>query len=802
MNKLVILDLDGVLIDSRELHYYALNDALLNIGAEYVISRDEHLSTYDGLSTTKKLKMLTESKGLDPKFHNQVWKDKQSATIALINNFKVNESLISLIKNIKDRGYRLAVASNAIRETVKLCLIRIGIIEYVDYVMSNEDVLRTKPYPEMYWRCMMALGALPKNTIIIEDSHIGRQGAIDSGAHLLPVENSHDFNTDYTLQRIFDMMEQIEGKSDKSLPWRDSKLNIVIPMAGAGSRFAQAGYTFPKPLIEVNGKPMIKVVVDNLNIEANYIFIVQKEHYVKYNLKYLLDLIAPGCTIIQVDGVTEGSACTALLAKDYIDNDNPMVMANSDQYIEWNSNECMYSFYADNIDGGILTFEACFGYRTLVDTLEYGKIPIGKIVNKKLNCNILSYNENTRVFEYCKVLDYVKLNGSGFDWKTISVGGQNNIKVTSDHEFLTNNGWIGLSDIGENSILSNECVMNDVQYDVFIGTMLGDASISTANGKVNSGLKFSHSSKQSTWALTKLKMFDTLGTSFDEKSYTKYGTISCRVKVNTQFKNERLRWYTPKKEVPYDIVLSPYTIATWYMDDGTLIKASTDTARLSTDGFSDASIDILRTKLSDLGVQTYITTSYNKPRICVRASSSDIFYGIIADYVIPDMSYKLPEKFRCRCSYDKWEVENVKKFLYKKVNVDDLKINSADNKYAFCLKTENGNFTVSGLVAHNCHPKWSYAKIGDDGFVQGIAEKKVISNLATVGIYFWKKGSDYVKYAEQMIIKDIRVNGEFYVAPVFNEAILDGKKIRVKNIEKMFGIGTPEDLDYFLQHNK
>ena len=82
-----------------------------------------------------------------------------------------------------------------------------------------------------------------------------------------------------------------------------------------------------------------------------------------------------------------------------------------------------------------------------------------------------------------------------------------------------------------------------------------------------------------------------------------------------------------------------------------------------------------------------------------------------------------------------------------------------------------------------------------------VAEKNPISDIATVGIYYWKHGSDYVKYAEQMIKKDIRVNNEFYVCPVFNEAIGDGKKIRVKNIKKMWGIGTPEDLNYFLEHH-
>ena len=455
MNKLIIFDLDGVLIESRELHYDALNDALRNIDKKYVIKREEHLSVYDGLSTTKKLELLTTNKDLPQKYYNQIWQDKQTATFDLIKEFPINHKLISIFKEVKSRRYKIAIASNSIRETVKLALLSIGVMEYVDYYVSNEDVKRPKPYPEMYWKCMTEMYANPSSTIIIEDSHIGRLGAITSGANLLPVENTMDL----TLEKVIDKMNEIDNVETKNIPWRDSKLNVLIPMAGAGSRFAQAGYTFPKPLIEVNGKPMIQVVVENLNIEANYIFIVQKEHYEKYNLKYLLNLIAPDCKIVQVDGITEGAACTTLLAKEFIDNDQPLVMANSDQFIEWDSNNVLYSFSADGIDGGILSFKAT-------------------------------------------------------------------------------------------------------------------------------------------------------------------------------------------------------------------------------------------------------------------------------------------------------------------------------------------------------HPKWSYAKLDENGFVSEVAEKKPISDNATVGVYFWKNGSDYVKYAEQMIEKNIRVNNEFYVCPVFNEAIQDGKKVRIKEIKGMWGIGTPEDLNYFVENYK
>ena len=103
---------------------------------------------------------------------------------------------------------------------------------------------------------------------------------------------------------------------------------------------------------------MIQHVVYNIGIDANSIFIVQKEHREKYNLDSMLDLIVPNCTIVEVDGVTEGAACTTLLAEEFINNDQPLFIANSDQYVEWNSLDFMYKMRETNADGGIVTFKS------------------------------------------------------------------------------------------------------------------------------------------------------------------------------------------------------------------------------------------------------------------------------------------------------------------------------------------------------------------------------------------------------------------------------------------------------------
>ncbi len=398
MIKLVVFDLDGVLVDSKSMHYDALNAALADYDPMFVIPYDEHLAIYDGLSTTEKLGLLTERKGLPANAHHIIWKAKQQKTLEWLDvKLRSNPVLTKLFWNLKEDGFQIAVASNAMRHTVKVALVRLGLIEYVDFFYSNEDVRYTKPNTEIYLKCMIAANASPSETVILEDSHIGRKGAIASGAHLLPVDTPSDVTYDKIINFI-----KLNNKHTANTPWVDHYLNVLIPMAGAGSRFEQAGYTFPKPLIEVNGKPMIQTVVENLNIHANYTFIVQKSHYEKYNLNYLLNLLKPGCRIVQVDGLTEGAACTTLLAKEYINDGNPLVIANSDQYIDWNANECMYEFATSKCDAGILTFESTHPKWSYVKTDAYGHVT--EVAEKK----VISNQATVGVYYWKHGCDYVE----------------------------------------------------------------------------------------------------------------------------------------------------------------------------------------------------------------------------------------------------------------------------------------------------------------------------------------------------------------------------------------------------------
>jgi HAD superfamily hydrolase (TIGR01509 family) len=394
--KFIIFDLDGVLVDAKEIHYDALNEAL---GEKYMIAWDEHLSRYDGLKTSQKLKMLTEDKGLPVNLYDKVWTEKQKLTIDKLKNLTQSLQLIECMDALTNDGYKIAVCSNSIRKTVLTVLSKLGIIEYIDLIISNEDVKNSKPHPEMYWNAISMMSFLPEQTLIVEDSPYGLLAASRSKSHILRVKSP----VDVTYSNIVKKIKEIKMGNIETIPkWKNEKLNILIPMAGAGSRFELAGYTFPKPLIEVKGKPMIQVVVDNLNIDANYIYVVQKSHRSKYNLDTLLNLITPNCKIVEVDGITEGAACTALLAKDLIDNENPLFFANSDQFVEWDSNEFMYKMQESNCDGGIVTFKATH------PKWSFAKIDDNGFVTEVAEKNPISDNATVGYYYWKHGSDFIK----------------------------------------------------------------------------------------------------------------------------------------------------------------------------------------------------------------------------------------------------------------------------------------------------------------------------------------------------------------------------------------------------------
>lgn len=206
--KAVIFDMDGVLIDAKDWHYDALNKALAIFGL--TISRHDHLVTFDGLSTEQKLKMLSKTYVLPQSLHGFINEMKQQYTMDITYQLckPVFHHQYALSK-LKMNGYQLAVASNSIRNTVKVMMEKSALMEYLEFYLSNQDVSKGKPDPEIYNIAIEKLGLKPEECVIVEDNENGLKAARASGAHVLKVETIHDVNYDNITQFI----SEVEGNA-------------------------------------------------------------------------------------------------------------------------------------------------------------------------------------------------------------------------------------------------------------------------------------------------------------------------------------------------------------------------------------------------------------------------------------------------------------------------------------------------------------------------------------------------------------------------------------------------------------
>lgn len=197
----VVFDVDGVLVDAREWHYEALNRALALLG--FPISRFDHVSTYDGLSTRQKLELLSTERGLPRPLHGFVNDLKQRYTMELVHaRCKPVFQHEFTLANLKGAGYRLAVASNSVRRTVEAMMERSQLAGYLDVMVSNEDVARPKPDPEIYTVALERLGVAPGCALVVEDNEYGIAAAKAAGAHVMVVSNPLDVTSDRVMAQI------------------------------------------------------------------------------------------------------------------------------------------------------------------------------------------------------------------------------------------------------------------------------------------------------------------------------------------------------------------------------------------------------------------------------------------------------------------------------------------------------------------------------------------------------------------------------------------------------------------------
>jgi HAD superfamily hydrolase (TIGR01509 family) len=202
MIKAVVFDMDGVLIDAREWHYVSLNRALGLFGME--ISRADHLTTFDGLPTRRKLEILSTTENLPRELHGFLNTLKQVYTMEIVNaRCKPTFNHQYALSNLKAQGLKLAVASNSIRNTVEVMMQRAHLDKYLDLMLSNEDVERPKPAPDIYLKAMLELGVSARETLVVEDNEHGMQAARAAGAHVLVVRNPGDVTLANIERRLF-----------------------------------------------------------------------------------------------------------------------------------------------------------------------------------------------------------------------------------------------------------------------------------------------------------------------------------------------------------------------------------------------------------------------------------------------------------------------------------------------------------------------------------------------------------------------------------------------------------------------
>lgn len=201
MIRAVVFDMDGVLIDAREWHYDALNRALGLFG--YAISRLEHLTTFDGLSTRQKLDLLSLDRGLPRGLHAFINEMKQRYTVEIIHQ-RCRPSFIHeyALSKLREKGYRLGVASNSIRATVELMMDKSHLRQHLEIMLSNQDVSRAKPDPEIYRAAAAKLYLKPEECLVVEDNVHGIKAAESAGCPVLAVTGVNDVNLPNILATI------------------------------------------------------------------------------------------------------------------------------------------------------------------------------------------------------------------------------------------------------------------------------------------------------------------------------------------------------------------------------------------------------------------------------------------------------------------------------------------------------------------------------------------------------------------------------------------------------------------------
>lgn len=492
-------------------------------------------------------------------------------------------------------------------------------------------------------------------------------------------------------------------------------MQILLPISSRSPFFPKEEYFFPKPLIEIAGRPMIDLVVSQIQKRIDdhrFIFVVDREDVATFSIDRILKLSAgDGTLVIERTGNTSGALCSCLLAVDDLDPEAPLIVMNSDQFIAADLGACVENFKRSDAEAGVIVFDSMHprwsyvvseGDNLVVQTVEK------KVVSRKAIAGFY-YFKKARLF----------------------------------------------IEAAQNAILKNASV-DDLFY---ISAAINEVIL--AGGKV-------------------------IYSEIDSKDYHSFYAPSKLVEF------ERSREAAVLRGEP--LVMENLNVIIPAAGQGSrFAKAGWKKPKPFIDVESRPMLAHVIENVAPRGAQ--VTLLLRSDHISAHPDLTSQFEKTGARIVRVEA---LTEGTACTVLLARKQFDTDRPMLV--ANSDQLVDFDVSAYVRDCFERElDGSILVFRDPTKD--PKWSFARVDENGLVLEVAEKKPISDLATVGIYLFARGSDFVAAAVDMIAENERVNGEFYTCPVYNYMIKNGARIGVFEVpmEAMSGLGTPEDLLDFLE---
>lgn len=494
-------------------------------------------------------------------------------------------------------------------------------------------------------------------------------------------------------------------------------MNILIPISASDAYFSKEDFAFPKPLIDILGKPMVGHTIDSLlslDGDVRFTFVLQDELCDLYSIDKMLALMVKGhdCKVVRLKKATQGAICSCLMASGHIDLDEELLISNSDHIHRSNLNSAIASFRERDLDMGLVTFDSTH------PRWSYVRLEGGDVIETSEK-KVISNYAVAGLYYYKKGTDFID---------------------------------------AAKKVIFNEVLVQNAYY-----------ISQSVNEMILAGKKVSH----------------------------------VNVPASSYF-----NLYSPQKVSEYERFLRDERLQKGYQNDRPvlIVPAAGAGSRFTEAGYKTPKpfIDVDGVPMITRVLRN-LSYEGTRPVVICRdehlKQETDISDWFLQNGVKIVPADKLTEGTACTVLLALDAIDRDAPLII--ANSDQL-VDFDFNAFVDDCLDRGLDGSILCFKEASLDPKWSYAKLNDAGHVTEVKEKEAISDLATVGIYMFTKGSIFIDSAIKMITQNDRVNGEFYTCPVYNYAIQAHYKIGVYEVEKsdMHGLGTPDDLETYLSNKK